>query len=96
MLVGWTGPRPDLFRDPAKARDRVDVRTAELATDSDVQGFVCGGQRGVDQWAAEAALGHGLALHLVLPAPIDAFAVTWEDADRRTLEELRRHAAPSR
>ncbi|MBX5493315.1 MAG: hypothetical protein IRZ14_19360, partial [Chloroflexi bacterium] len=48
--------------------------------------FHCGGQRGVDTWAAQAALRLGLALHLYLPLPIPLFAADWAAADRAALE----------
>ena len=50
--------------------------------------FHCGGQRGVDTWAAAAAEAVGIALHLYLPLPIARFAADWPPPDVATLERL--------
>jgi hypothetical protein len=48
--------------------------------------FHCGGQRGVDTWAAAAAERLRLPLDLYLPQPIDRFTVGWASADIAALE----------
>ena len=48
--------------------------------------FHCGGQRGVDTWAAAAAERLRLPLHLYLPQPIPRFTAGWTPADVAALE----------
>lgn len=55
--------------------------------------FVGGGQRGVDQWAAEAARKHAVPFHLVLPTDLAPFTRDWLPADRASLERLMTLAA---
>jgi hypothetical protein len=50
--------------------------------------LVCGGQRGVDTWAAVAWHDSGAPVHLVLPYEPRTFAAGWDSADRRRLESL--------
>jgi hypothetical protein len=92
MIVVWTGHRPDLFRDPAAARAAVDSTALELGMQADVR-FLVGGQRGVDTWAAQAAISAGIAFDLVLPLAVDAFTRGWLEVDRRALQQVMTHAA---
>ncbi len=55
--------------------------------------FVCGGQRGVDQWAAEAARKHGVPFHLVLPTDLAPFSRDWLPVHRAALAKLMTLAA---
>jgi hypothetical protein len=48
--------------------------------------FCCGGQRGVDTWAASAAERLGIPLRLYLPLPVARFAASWSVEDRAALE----------
>jgi hypothetical protein len=52
-----------------------------------------GGQRGVDTWAALAALDLGIPFELVLPLPPDAFSEGWAAADKATLRRTVARAA---
>jgi hypothetical protein len=93
MMVAWTGHRPDVFLDPTVARLHVDRIAGELLSDwTDVQ-FVCGGQRGVDAWAADAAMRNGVALHLILPIGPAFMTRGWADADRAALLDQTERAA---
>jgi predicted Rossmann-fold nucleotide-binding protein len=94
-VVAWTGHRPDLFRDPDAARQIVDRLARELA-DSGAARFLVGGQRGVDTWAALAAMAHDVPFSLLLPVPIEEFAQDWSEADRRLLLHTSTHAADVR
>jgi hypothetical protein len=96
MLVGWTGHRPGLFRSPEEARKGIErMADAALARWSGAT-FVCGGQRGVDTWAAQAALARGIPFWVVLPARPEPFTEGWEDADRDLLAALMTRAADVR
>ena len=55
--------------------------------------IICGGQRGVDQWAAQAAAHMGVPFHLVLPRAVAAFTTAWSTTDREALTELMGRAA---
>jgi hypothetical protein len=66
MRVAWTGHRPDLFRDPEAARQRVDDIARGLAQTTPEVTFVVGGQRGVDTGAAGTA--HGLGIQFCAPS----------------------------
>src|ERR1051326_4351470 len=92
MLVAWTGHRPDLFLDPALARDTLESAARALA-DARAHAFLVGGQRGVDTWAALAAIDLQLPFALLLPLPVDEFTRDWQSDDRAALEHTRRHAA---
>jgi hypothetical protein len=59
----------------------------------DASGFICGGQRGVDLWAAEAGLALGIPVRLVLPRPPAVFCDGWTTIDRRRLEAAAAAAA---
>src|SRR5690349_2548185 len=85
MLVGWTGHRSDVFQSPDEARQRLE-RLAEhvLARWTNVT-FLCGGQRGVDTWAAETATTRGVPFRIVLPVPPGPFTEGWNDRDREAL-----------
>jgi hypothetical protein len=92
--VAWTGHRPDLFADPAAVAREIE----RLAAGYQVRHgpglvFHCGGQRGVDTWAASAAAAFGIALHLYLPLAIAAFTADWQADDRGVLERLWSYAA---
>ncbi|HLI28832.1 MAG TPA: hypothetical protein VKZ60_17340 [Chloroflexota bacterium] len=85
--VAWTGHRPELFADPAAAAAVVAARAEALCAEHrGAVAFHCGGQRGVDTWAAQAAMRLGVPLHLYLPLPIPLFAADWTPADRAALE----------
>jgi hypothetical protein len=87
LHVAWTGHRPELFADPAAAAARVAARAEALCAEhGGAVAFHCGGQRGVDTWAAQAAVRLGVPLHLYLPLPIPLFAADWTPADRAALE----------
>lgn len=86
--ISWTGHQPAYFADPAAAEAVVNARAAALlAAQAGTLVFHCGGQRGVDTWAARAALRLGLPLRLVLPLPLATFAADWAPADRAVLEQ---------
>ncbi len=95
-IVGWTGHRPNLFRDPTAARAAVDATARDLVTREHTERFLVGGQRGVDTWAAQAAIALGLPFTLILPLEVAEFAHDWSPADRRTLESIRAQAAEVR
>lgn len=93
MVIGWTGHRPDVFREPHLAeRGVAELTSVALQRWSDVE-FICGAQRGVDQWAAAAGLASGIAVHLVLPTPLVCFTAGWETHDREALQALVERAA---
>jgi hypothetical protein len=93
LRVAWTGHRPELFADPAAVRARIAARAGELqATQQDALAFLCGGQRGVDSWAASAAEALGSALHLYLPLGVGRFAADWSAGDRAALERSWQYA----
>ena len=84
MIVAWTGHRPELFRDPNAARASVDATARELAERAALR-FLIGGQRGVDTWAALAAIACAVPFRLVLPAEVDTFTRGWLKSDRVVL-----------
>ena len=87
MNVAWTGHRPDLFADPAAVARAVEARAAALRSEHGAAlAFHCGGQRGVDTWAAGAARQLGVPLHLYLPLPVARFAADWPAPDLAALE----------
>jgi hypothetical protein len=88
VIVGWTGHRPDLFVDALEARRRVEVAVDGLLSRYGSCEFVCGGQRGVDHWAAEVAIDRRIPFHLLLPQPPAAFTRGWRQEDRIRLGEL--------
>jgi len=92
MRLAWTGHRPDLFRDVDGARRAVGHAARELVQRKFVERFLVGGQRGVDTWAAQAALDLNAPFSLFLPFSVDEFSEDWTDADRAQLEEHVRQA----
>jgi hypothetical protein len=86
-LIAWTGHRPELFRDPAAARERVAQLARDLVSEQagSTPRFLVGGQRGVDTWAALAALDLGTPFELILPLEPDAFSTGWAAADKERL-----------
>lgn len=87
MNVAWTGHRPDLFAAPDDVASTVaDLAAALRARYGADLTFHCGGQRGVDTWAAIAARRLGVPLHLYLPLPPDQFAADWSPDDVRALD----------
>lgn len=94
MRVGWTGHRPDLFARPDAARAALESVARELVAHAAATAFVCGGQRGVDTWAAQAAVTLGVELCLLLPEGL--VDESWTEADVAALERLRDQAAEVR
>jgi len=86
MLIAWSGHRPDVFRDPGFAERSVKRLAAAKAT-SGIE-FITGCQRGVDQWAAQAAMDAGVPSYLVLPVTSARFTRDWSPSDRAGLDEL--------
>jgi hypothetical protein len=95
MRVAWTGHRPDLFQDPADARATVETVAREFAHQPETR-FLVGGQRGVDTWAALAAIALGVPFTLVLPVDVDAFSKDWQAEDRSVLQQALASAADVR
>jgi hypothetical protein len=92
MIVAWTGHRPDLFADPAAARASVHSMAQDLAKQGAAR-FLVGGQRGVDTWAALAAIACAVPFGLVLPFDeVGTFTRDWSAADRRVLLQMLAHA----
>jgi hypothetical protein len=88
VVIAWSGHRPDVFRDAVAARRAVERCARTAAGRWPRPTFVCGGQRGVDQWAASAGLDLGIAVHLVLPTAPDTFARGWQPEERALLDQL--------
>lgn len=85
--VAWTGHRPELFADPAAVASAIKTRARELReAHKDLLAFHCGGQRGVDTWAATAAEELGISLHVYIPGSLEEFTADWTPADVATLE----------
>ncbi len=76
MIVAWTGHRPDLFKDPDQARATVDAVAREFVEQKAVQ-FLVGGQRGVDTWAALAAIDLAVPFTVILPFNVGEFTCDW-------------------
>ena len=87
MIVGWTGHRPDLFRDPLAAAASVDAAARDLIACEQVDAFLVGGQRGVDTWAALAAMALGVPFTLILPVDVSQFTSGWTTHERALLEQ---------
>lgn len=87
-IVAWTGHRPDIFRDPAAAREVVNTTAQNLVTKENAGHFLAGGQRGVDAWAAQAAIALGVPFTLILPLEVAEFTSDWTADDRATLESV--------
>ncbi|MPZ16222.1 MAG: hypothetical protein GEU73_17695 [Chloroflexi bacterium] len=93
MMIAWTGHRPDMFADPSAAQQAVISKSREFLGREQGAEFVCGGQRGVDHWAATAALESGILLHLVLPTDVEQFTAGWPEADQEMLHGLVVHTS---
>ena len=93
--VGWTGHRPDIFLDPETAKRAVYVVASELAA-SGTERFLVGGQRGVDIWAAEAAIMYAVPVFVLLPCSVHEFTESWSEADRSLLLQILEQAAEVR
>jgi hypothetical protein len=86
VRVAWTGHRPELFDRPDAARELVARETDRLLTEHGPRlAVLSGGQRGVDLWAASAALERGVRLQLLLPAPPALLAADWPADDAEVL-----------
>jgi hypothetical protein len=96
MIVGWTGHRPELFRDPLAASARVEAAARDLVAREPVDGFLVGGQRGVDTWAALAAIALDVPFTLLLPLDVGQFTLDWAPSDRSLLEQTIARAAEVR
>jgi hypothetical protein len=97
MIVGWTGHRPDLFRDPLAAAASVDAAARDLVVAREqVDAFLVGGQRGVDTWAALAAMALGVPFTLILPDDVSQFTSGWTTHERALLEQTLAAAAEVR
>ena len=96
MIVGWTGHRPDLFRDPLAAAASVDAAARDLIAREQVDAFLVGGQRGVDTWAALAAMALGVPFTLILPDDVSQFTSGWTTHQRALLEQTLAAAAEVR
>ena len=96
MIVGWTGHRPDLFRDPLAAAASVDAAARDLIAREQVEAFLVGGQRGVDTWAALAAMALGVPFTLILPVDVSQFTSGWTTDERALLEQTLAAAAEVR
>jgi len=97
MIVGWTGHRPDLFRDPLAAAASVDAAARDLVVAREqVDAFLVGGQRGVDTWAALAAMALGVPFTLILPVDVSQFTSGWTTHERALLEQTLAAAAEVR
>ncbi len=96
MIVAWTGHRPDLFDEPFAAEAAVNAVAHDLARTHPELHFVVGGQRGVDTWAARAAIALWTPLTLILPCEPAEFARDWADEDRNALETILARAADVR
>ena len=96
MRLAWTGHRPDLFADVAGARRAVGTTARDLLLQERWRGFLVGGQRGVDTWAAQVAIDLGIPFSLFLPFDVAEFTVDWSGADRAQLEQHVSQAAEVR
>ncbi|MDQ6672588.1 MAG: DUF1273 domain-containing protein [Chloroflexota bacterium] len=85
MIVAWTGHRPDLFNDPVVAEKAVTTLARDVVGREAAVRFLLGGQRGVDTWAAGAAIVLDVPFTLILPFEPAEFARDWSADDRRAL-----------
>ena len=95
-IVAFTGHRPDIFREPEAARDAVNTIAQNLVLHDKVEHFLVGGQRGVDSWAAQAAIDLGVPFTLILPLDVARFTSDWPAADRALLDSVGAQAAEVR
>ena len=95
-IVGWTGHRPDIFRDPDAARDVVQSTAQNLVSEERFEHFLVGGQRGVDTWAAQTAIALGVSFTLILPVEPALFTSDWSAADHATLVSVLARASDVR
>lgn len=49
--------------------------------------FICGGALGIDSYAAQYAIDHGIDLHLALPFPADVMSKFWKPWDAKRLHD---------
>jgi hypothetical protein len=96
MRLAWTGHRPDLFADPEAARRAVDDTARDVLPQGPLEQFLVGGQRGVDTWAAHAAIDLAIPFRLFLPLSVEDFTVDWTEADRAILRDHAEQAAEVR
>ncbi len=87
-FVAWTGHRPDIFRDPDAARAIVHTTARSLVTQEKFEHFLVGGQRGVDTWAAQAAIALGVPYTLILPLDPAQFTSDWSAAERAAFDSV--------
>jgi hypothetical protein len=95
MIVAWTGHRPDLFLDQIAARAAVEGAAREVV-DEGAARFLVGGQRGVDTWAALAAIDLDVPFVVILPLPLAEFTSDWLPNDRAVLDHTLAHATEMR
>jgi uncharacterized phage-like protein YoqJ len=87
-FVAWTGHRSDIFRHPDDARDMVHTTARNLVSQEKFEHFLVGGQRGVDTWAAQAAIAFGVPFTVMLPLEPLQFTSDWSAAERVTLDSV--------
>jgi hypothetical protein len=93
MNVAWTGHRPEYFANPPAVAAAVAALAAALQAEGESPlAFHCGGQRGVDTWAATAAERLNVPLYLYLPLPPIVFTADWPADDVAALERSRAYA----
>jgi hypothetical protein len=93
MRVAWTGHRPDLFADPEAACRAVHDAARDVLRSGALERFLVGGQRGVDTWAAHAAIDLAIPFSLILPLSVEDFTVDWTESERAVLRDHVRRAA---
>ncbi len=94
VRVAWTGHRPYYFRDPRSVERTVREVASGLKLEFGPSlEFLVGGQRGVDNWAALAAISLQVPYCLILPLPIPVFTRDWDHEDVATLMKVWEQAA---
>jgi uncharacterized phage-like protein YoqJ len=89
-IIAWTGHRPkDL---PITYIDFATLMHGREELDSGVS-FVTGGALGIDTWATEWALSHGIPYHIILPFKPEVMSRYWPNADYGRLAVHIKHAA---
>lgn len=89
VRVAWTGHRPYYFRDPPAVERKVREVAASLKSEfGPALEFLVGGQRGVDNWAALAALSLCIPYRLILPLPLPVFTRDWAQEDVAVLAKV--------